>query len=83
MIGNTFGTDHRFYDKLHFFSFQSRQLDKFLGAVDKYLVLTQSVHSKNDINALRFQDNEFGDKVYLPDSPSGIAAFQAYLLPEN
>jgi hypothetical protein len=29
-------------------------------------VLTQPVHSKNDINALRFQDNEVGDKVYLP-----------------
>jgi hypothetical protein len=27
-------------------------------------VLTQLVHSKNDINTLRFQDNEVGDKLY-------------------
>jgi hypothetical protein len=27
-------------------------------------VLTQPVHSKNVVNALRFQDNEVGDKVY-------------------
>jgi hypothetical protein len=53
-IGNTLGSDHRLCDKLHFLSFQSSQLDRFLSAVDKYLVLTQPVHSKNDINALRF-----------------------------
>jgi hypothetical protein len=64
MIGNTLGSDHRLCDKLHFFSFQSSQLDRFLGAIDKYLVLTQPVHSKNDINALRFQDNEVGGKIY-------------------
>jgi hypothetical protein len=27
-------------------------------------MLTQPVHSKNDINALRFHDNEVVDKVY-------------------
>jgi hypothetical protein len=27
-------------------------------------MLTQPTHSKNDINALRVQDNETGDKVY-------------------
>jgi hypothetical protein len=46
-----------FYEHQH-------QLDRLLGIVDKYLVLTQPVHYKNDINALRFQDNEVGDKVY-------------------
>jgi hypothetical protein len=51
------------YDKLHFLSFQGSQLDRLLGTVDKYLVLTQPVHSKNDINALRFQD-QVGDKIY-------------------
>jgi hypothetical protein len=63
MISNTFGSDHQLCDKLHFFSFRSSQLDRFLGAVDKYLALAQLVHSKNDINTLRFQDNEVGDKV--------------------
>jgi hypothetical protein len=29
-------------------------------------MLTQLVHSKNDINAHRVQDNEVGDKVYTP-----------------
>jgi hypothetical protein len=85
MIGNTLGSDHRLYDKLHFFSFRSSQLDRFLGIVDKYLVLAQLVHSKNDINALRFQDNEVGDKVYplILRFTKGITALQAYLLPEN
>jgi hypothetical protein len=27
-------------------------------------MLTQSFHSKNNVNALRFQDNEVGDKAY-------------------
>jgi hypothetical protein len=66
MISNTLGSDYRLCDKLHFLSFWSSQLDRLLGADDKYLVLTQPVHSKNDINALRFQDNEVGDKVYPP-----------------
>jgi hypothetical protein len=66
MIGNTLSSDHRLYDKLHLLSFQSSQLDRFLGAVDKYIVLAQSVHSKNDIDVLRFQDNEVSDKVYPP-----------------
>jgi hypothetical protein len=52
MIGNTLGSDYRICDKLHFLSFRSSQLDRLLGVVDKYLVLTQLVHSKNDINAL-------------------------------
>jgi hypothetical protein len=29
-------------------------------------MLTQPVNSKIDINALSFQDNEVGDKVYPP-----------------
>jgi hypothetical protein len=52
MISNTLGSDYRQCDKLHFLSFQGSQLDRLLGAVDKYLVLTQLVHSKNDVNAL-------------------------------
>jgi hypothetical protein len=50
--------------KVHFLSFWGSQLGRLLGAVGKYLMLTQLVHSKNDVNALQFQDNEVGDKVY-------------------
>jgi hypothetical protein len=64
MISNTLGSDYQLCDKLQFISFRSSQLDRLLGAVDNYLVLTQLVHSKDDIIALRFQDNEVGDKVY-------------------
>jgi hypothetical protein len=64
MISNTLGSDYRLCDKLHFVSFRSSHLDRFLGAFDKDLVLTQPVHSKNDVNALRLQHNEVGDKVY-------------------
>jgi hypothetical protein len=64
MISNTFGSDYGLYDKPHFLSFRSSQFDRLLGVVDKYLVLTQPAHSKNDINVLRFQDKEVGDKVY-------------------
>jgi hypothetical protein len=53
-ISNTIGSDYQLCDKLHLVSFRSSQLDRFLGVVDKYLVLTQLVHSKNDVNALRF-----------------------------
>jgi hypothetical protein len=66
MISNTLGSDYRLYDKLHFLPFWGSQLDSFLGAVDKCLVLTQPIHSKNNVNAFRFQDNEVGDKVYPP-----------------
>jgi hypothetical protein len=65
-ISSTLDNDYQLCDKLHFFSFRSSQLDRLLGAVDKYLGLTQLVHSKNDINVLRFQDNEVGDKVSPP-----------------
>jgi hypothetical protein len=64
MISNTIGSDYWLCDKLHFLSFRSSQLDRLLGAADKYLALTQSVHSNNDINVLWFQDNEVGDKVH-------------------
>jgi hypothetical protein len=29
-------------------------------------VFTQLIHSRNNIVALQFQDNEVGDKVYTP-----------------
>jgi hypothetical protein len=65
-IGNTLGSDYRLYDKLHLLFIWGSHIDRLLGSVDKYLVLTQSVYSKNDINALRFQDYKIGDKVYPP-----------------
>jgi hypothetical protein len=64
MVGNTLGSDYRLCDKFQLLPIRCSQLDRLLGAVDKYLVLTQLVHSKNDINTLRFQDNEVGDKLY-------------------
>jgi hypothetical protein len=64
MISNTLGSDYRLYDKLYFLPFRGSQLDRLLGAVDECLVLTQPIHSKNNIDALQFQDNEVGDKVY-------------------
>jgi hypothetical protein len=51
-ISNTLGSDYWLYDKLHLLSIWGSQLDRLLGAVDKHLVLTQPIHSKNDINAL-------------------------------
>jgi hypothetical protein len=66
MIGNSLGNHYRLYDKFQFLPIQSCQLDRLLGAVDKHHMLTQPVHSKNDINALRFQDYKVGDKVYPP-----------------
>jgi hypothetical protein len=52
MISNTLGNDYWLCDKLHLLSIRGSQLDRLLRAVDVYLVFTQSVHSKNDINAL-------------------------------
>jgi hypothetical protein len=52
--------------QFHFLLIQSSQLDELLGTVDLCLALTQSVHTKNDINAIRFQDYKVGDKVYPP-----------------
>jgi hypothetical protein len=64
MVGNTLGSDDRLCNKFQFLPIRGSQLDRVLGVVDKYLVLTQPVHSKNDVYALRFQDNEIGDEVY-------------------
>jgi hypothetical protein len=51
-ISNTLGSDYRLCAKFQFLPIQRGQLDRLLGAVDKYLVLTKLVHSKNDVNAL-------------------------------
>jgi hypothetical protein len=64
MVSYTLGSDHRLCDKLHLLSIWGSHPDRLLGAVDKYLVFTQPVNSKNDINTLQFQDNEVGEKVY-------------------
>jgi hypothetical protein len=56
-------SDYRLCDKLHFLSFRGSQFDRLLSAVDKYLVLTQPVHLKNDITVIRFYENEVDDKV--------------------
>jgi hypothetical protein len=65
-IGNSLSSHHRLSDELQFLPVRSSQFDRLLGAVDKHLMLTQLVHTKNGVNALRFQDSKVGDKVYPP-----------------
>jgi hypothetical protein len=64
MISNSLSSHHRLCDKFQFLPIRSSQHDGLLGAVDQCLALTQPVHTKNDVNALRFQDYKVGDKVY-------------------
>jgi hypothetical protein len=50
-IVNTLGSDYRLCEKFQFLPIRGSQFDRLNGAVDKYLVLTQLVQSKNDVNA--------------------------------
>jgi hypothetical protein len=50
---------------------QRGQLDRLLGMVDQCLVLTQPVHSKNDVNALLILRFTFGHSCHVGISPLG------------